>query len=109
MTNLESQTILVTEKTCSTCRQKKPSSEFTASRASKDGLYWECRTCKNTRAREHYQIHQEKRIAKTREWREAHKGRVADTRRRYEREQRLKNRQERARKRGWKLWGEESE
>lgn len=63
-------------KWCSTCKTTKPTNDFPKDRGSRDGLNYQCKTCKNKRAKqyrinnpEHYRMLNNSRVDK---WRATH-------------------------------------
>lgn len=103
--------IAIEFKKCATCGLVKPASEFSRSKRAKDGLYWECKSCKRERDRKDYQMHKDKRLASAKEWKIENKKKVQESRERYkkrrlerERELRAERRQKRIEESGLKPW-----
>ena len=102
---------IVEFKTCPTCGLLKAASEFNLSKRSKDGLYWECRSCKRERDRRDYQTHKDKRLEKSQEWKKEHPEKVRALRKQYnerrlerDREKRAERRRKRIEEQGLKPW-----
>src|SRR5690606_37353219 len=96
---------------CPTCGRLRPASDFTKSSRTKDGLYWECKSCKSERSRRDYAQHKEKRLQKAREWKEqnpelvkAATDRYKPRRRSRERERREEERRRRIQEQGLVPW-----
>ena len=98
-------------KYCPTCKLTKLISEFSRSKRSKDGFYWECKSCKSIRDKRDYEANKEKRLAHAREWKHSNKDKVQEVRQQYkprrrelERLAREKARQERIESLGLSPW-----
>ena len=101
-------------KHCPTCKLTKPASEFSRSRRSTDGLYWECKSCKRLRDQRDYEAHKDERLARAKEWKNLNPDKVLTAREQYkerrreiEREQREARRKKRIEEQGLTPWGEE--
>lgn len=101
-------------KHCPTCKLTKPASEFSRSRRSSDGLYWECKSCKRLRDQRDYEAHKDSRLNRAKEWKKenpekviAARAQYRERRREIERQQREERRQKRIKEQGLKPWGEE--
>jgi len=62
------------EKKCSKCEKSKPVSEFSKSKATKDGLDYRCKFCK----KQYYQVHKEEIVTYNKEYYQAHKEEIAE-------------------------------
>jgi len=69
-------------KTCTKCKVKKDTSEFSKDKRRIDGLQLSCKECR----RNYYLDHREKTIAEAYTYRQAHKEEIAKNKRRYEKE-----------------------
>ena len=90
-------------KVCGTCKEEKPLSAFPKDRSYKDGLRFECKSCKSKRAAEHYQKNRAAYLEYARKYHQENQDAIAETKREYrqknrdaiaetEREYRQKNR-----------------
>ena len=55
-------------KTCNTCKETKPYSEFSTKKESKDGYRHACKDCRKIESREWYSKNKERKAKTTREW-----------------------------------------
>lgn len=62
-------------KTCTWCKQPKPSEDFSTRKQSKDGLHCWCRPCLKAKKKADYEKHKDKRAATMRAWVEANRDR----------------------------------
>ncbi len=60
-------------KKCCKCNELKPITEFSKNRSTKDGLQRECKSCRKSVQREHYQLNKEKSFIRAKRQKEKYK------------------------------------
>ena len=73
-------------KVCSTCKEEKPLSAFHKDRCRKDGLRFECKSCKNKKSKKHYQENRDVILERKKEYRQENRDAVLESARKYRQE-----------------------
>ena len=73
-------------KTCSKCKEEKPFSEFHKNRSTKDGLCFQCKTCKIEVAKSHYEKNKDHFREYKRKYRQENKDLIRERERKYRQE-----------------------
>ena len=75
-------------KVCSTCKEEKPLSAFHKDRCRKDGLRFECKSCKNKKSKKHYQENRDVILERGRKYRQENRDAIAERNKEYYQENR---------------------
>lgn len=75
---------MTTHKTCRTCGQLLPVSEFGAFKRAPDGLRYDCKPCNNRKSKEWYEANKERRCEKSKAWQAANPGKTRQYQQKYQ-------------------------